>query len=63
MARVVYEEFFDDDDELDELYDDFELPEDYTGFEKIRHPKKFEEDGNGGKKRQSPKHQKRPNKD
>jgi len=43
-------------DEDDDFYDD-------EGFEKIRHPRKSEEEFKGGKKKSSIKHQKRPDKE
>jgi hypothetical protein len=50
---------FDDDDEF---YDD-ELDYYEEGFEKIRHPRRSEEEHKGGKKKNSLKHQKRPDKE
>jgi len=49
------------DDEFDD--EDFELPEAYTGFEKIKHRSRGEEELRAGKKRSSLKHQKRPDKE
>ena len=51
------------DDELDYYEDEFGLEDDYEGFEKIRHPRKSEEEFKGGKKKSSIKHQKRPDKE
>ena len=61
----------DDDDEYDKFYDDeldyyeeeFGLEDGYEGFEKIRHPRRSEEETKHGKKRSSVKHQKRPDKE
>jgi len=48
------DEVFDDDDDLydddlDYYEDEFGLEDDYEGFEKIRHPRKSEEEVKGGK--------------
>jgi hypothetical protein len=60
----------DDDLDEDDFYDDVDfyedeygLDDDYEGFQKIRSPRKSEEEAKGGKKRNSVKHQKRPDKD
>lgn len=50
----------DDDFEFEE---DFNVAEEYTGFEKIGRRKKGEEEVKSSKKRSSVKHQKRPDKD
>jgi hypothetical protein len=55
--------FDDDDDELDYYEEEFGLEDEYTGFEKIRHTRRSEEEFKGGKKRSSIKHQKRPDKE
>ena len=57
---------FDDDfldDELDYYEEEYGLEDGYEGFEKIRHPRKSEEEFKAGKKRSSVKHQKRPDKE
>ena len=43
--------------------DDFNVDEQYTGFQKIGRRKKGEEEVKGGKKKSSIKHQKRPDKE
>jgi len=50
------------DDEF-EFEDDFNVDEQYTGFQKIGRRKKGEEEAKGGKKKSSVKHQKRPDKE
>lgn len=56
------EDFYEDDD-LDFYEDEYGLEDDYEGFEKIRHPRKSEEEVKGGKKKSSIKHQKRVDKE
>ena len=51
------------DDELDYYEEEYGLEDGYEGFEKIRHPRKSEEEFKAGKKRSSVKHQKRPDKE
>jgi hypothetical protein len=68
MPTVVFVDGNDGDDdfyncELDHYEDEFGLEDDYEGFEKIRHPRKSEEEFKGGKKKSSIKHQKRPDKE
>lgn len=46
-----------------EFEDDFNVDEEYTGFEKINRRKKGEEEAKNPKKRSSVKHQKRPDKE
>ena len=46
-----------------EFEDDFNVDEQYTGFQKIGRRKKGEEEVKGGKKKSSVKHQKRPDKE
>jgi len=50
---------------IDEDFDDedFDVTDGYTGFEKISPKKRFEEEMKQSKKKDSPKHQKRPDKD
>jgi hypothetical protein len=57
---------FDDDyfeDDVDFYEEEYGLDDDYTGFQKIRSTRKSEEEVKGGKKRNSVKHQKRPDKE
>jgi hypothetical protein len=68
MSQKQGDEIFDEDDdyfddELDYYEDEFGLEDDYEGFEKIRHPRKSEEEVKGGKKKSNIKHQKRPDKE
>jgi hypothetical protein len=46
-----------------EFEDDFNVDEQYTGFQKIGRRKKGEEEVKGAKKKSSIKHQKRPDKE
>lgn len=61
--EVFDDDLYDDDDDLDYYEDEFGLDDDYEGFEKIRHPRKTEEEVKGNKKKSSIKHQKRPDKE
>jgi len=63
QGDVVFDDDDYFDDELDYYEDEFGLEDDYEGFEKIRHPRKSEEEFKGGKKKSSIKHQKRPDKE
>jgi hypothetical protein len=49
------------DDDFDD--EDFEVTDDYTGFQKISPKKRFEEEMKPSKKKESVKHQKRPDKE
>jgi len=66
MPKWQGEILFDDDDfedDVDFYEDEYGMGDDYEGFEKIRHTRKSEEEFKGGKKRNSIKHQKRPDKE
>ncbi len=64
QGDVVFDdddEFYDD--ELDYYEEEFGLEDNYEGFEKSRHPRRSEEEHKGGKKKNSLKHPKRPDKE
>ncbi len=60
MPKWSFNGPIDDDFEFEE---DFNVDEQYTGFEKIGRRKRGEEEVKGAKKKSSVKHQKRPDKE
>lgn len=63
MPKWRGNDFIDDILDDDFYEDEYGLDEDFKGFEKIRSPRKAEEEVKGGKKKASVKHQKRPDKE